>query len=329
VGALGDRLSFEGTYYDKLVTDLLFFRPVATSTGYSRQFSDIGSMSNKGFELLARTINVDRPRLKWESTFTYTRNRNKVESLRIPDFQSASGYPNRIAVGEPVGVFYGAYAARNCQTGAFLLDSLGRLRPSTSLPAAPAAREALSGGSCNNADQKVLGDPNPDWLGSVLNEFRIGNKLRARILFDGSFGNDVMNLTSRIQNIFGNGTEAERELLPYGDPRKLPPGYLARTGPIFGQFVEDGSFVKLRELSATYTITARGFGRVLAEGVDLTVAGRNLFVWTDYTGYDPEINAFGQTAERTQGGQTAADRGFDFATIPIPRTWSVSARFTY
>ena len=329
VGAFRDRLSFEGTYYDKLVDDLLFFRPVATSTGYTRQFADIGSMSNKGFELLARTINMDRPRFKWESTFTYTRNRNKVESLRIPDFQSASGYPNRIAVGEPVGVFYGAYAARNCATGALLLDSLGRPRPSTSLPLGAAAREALSGGGCNNADQKVLGDPNPDWLGSVLNEFRIGNKLRARVLFDGSFGNDVMNLTSRIQNIFVNGTEAERELLPFGDPRKLPTGYLNRTGPIFGWFVEDGSYIKLREVSATYTITAPGLGRVLAEGVDVTVAGRNLYTWTDYTGYDPEINAFGQTAERAQGGQTAADRGFDFATIPIPRTWSISARFTY
>jgi TonB-dependent SusC/RagA subfamily outer membrane receptor len=328
VGFLTNRVSLEATYYDKLNDGLLFFRPVAPSTGYTRQFSAIGQMSNTGVELLLRTINVERPRLGWESTFTYTRNRNRVDRLDIPAFQSASGYPNRIAEGEPVGIFYGAYALQHCQTGAFLLDSIGRLRPSTSVATA-AAREALSGGQCNAADQRKLGDPNPDWLGSMLNEVRVGRKLRLRLLLDGSFGNDVMNLTGRLQDLFVNSVGSERELLPYGDPRKLPTGYSNRQGGIFGQYVEDGSFVKLREVSATYTLNVPSWGRLFSEGVDLTLSGRNLYTWTDYSGFDPEVNLFGQTAERTTGGQTAADRGFDFATYPIPRTWSVSARFTY
>jgi hypothetical protein len=67
--------------------------------------------------------------------------------------------------------------------------------------------------------------------------------------------------------------------------------------------------------------------RLFAGGVDLTVSGRNLHTWTDYTGYDPEVNLFGQNAAGTT--TTAADRGFDFAQIPIPRTWSVALRFTY
>jgi hypothetical protein len=91
--------------------------------------------------------------------------------------------------------------------------------------------------------------------------------------------------------------------------------------------VEDGTFVKLRELSASYTVDWAPLRRVFSQGIDLTVAGRNLFVWTDYSGYDPEVNVFGQNPERA--GSTAADRGFDFASYPIPRTWSVSARFTY
>jgi TonB-dependent SusC/RagA subfamily outer membrane receptor len=332
LGFLNNRLSAEATYYDKLVSGLLFFRPVARSTGYTRQFADIGSMSNKGFELLVRSVNVDRPRLRWESTVTYTRNRNKVESLNIPDFQSSSGYPNRIAVGQPVGVFYGSYAARNCQTGAFLLDSLGRLRPASSLPtlstpAGVAAREALSSGSCNNADSKYLGDPNPDFLASLLNEFTVAKNLRVRVLLDGTFGNDVMNLTRRIQDIFVNGTESEYELLPFGDPRRLSTGYLNRRGSIFEQYVENGSFVKLREVALSYNFNQAAVRRVLPGGLDVTLAGRNLYTWTDYTGYDPESNLFGQTTERT--GQTAADRGFDFANYPIPRVWTISARITY
>ena len=335
VGLLNGKVGVEATYYDRVVNDLLFFRPLATSTGFSRQFAPIGSMSNTGLELLVRTVNVDSRRLKWESTITYTRNRNLVESLGIQDFQSAGGYPNRIRVGEPAGVFYGSYAARDCRTGALLTDSLGRYRRSNQavdMGATLEQRRAISGGTCNDSLNAVIGDPNPDWMGSLLNEFTIGRKLRVRVLLDGVFGNDIMNLSTRAQNagIASNSRTFERELLPYGDPRKTAPNFNARTQGIFEYWVEDGSFVKLRELSATYSLDWAPLRRVFKEGVDLTASGRNLAVWTRYGGYDPEINLFGTNAGGLGSGQTtAADRGFDFGGYPIPRTWSLSARFTY
>jgi TonB-dependent SusC/RagA subfamily outer membrane receptor len=335
VGAFEGRVGAEVTYYDRLVSDLLFFRPLPTSTGFQRQFAPIGTMSNKGLELLLRTTNVDRPRLSWSSTVTYARNRNNVESLDIQDFQSAAGYPNRIRVGEPVGVFYGSYAGRHCVTGAFLVDSLGRYRRSNQtadMGATLAARQALSGGTCNDSLNAVIGDPNPDWMGSLLNEFTIARKLRVRALLDGVFGNDIMNLSTRAQNagIASNSKEFERELLPYGDPRKLPPGFNARTQGIFEYWIEDGTFVKLREVSASYTFDMPAVRRVFSEGVDLTLSGRNLWVWTDYSGYDPEIQLFGTNAGGLGSTQTtAADRGFDFGGYPIPRVWSLSARFTF
>jgi TonB-dependent starch-binding outer membrane protein SusC len=335
IGAFGGRVGVEATYYDRKVSDLLFFKPLPTSTGFSRQFAPIGVMTNKGIELLVRTVNVDQKNLKWESTITYTRNRNNVESLSIPDFQSAGGYPNRIRAGEPAGVFYGSYAARNCVTGALLLDSLGRYRRSNQtadMGATLAARQALSGGTCNDSLNKVIGDPNPTWLGSILNEITLGKKLRLRALFDGTFGNQILNLSTRAQNagIASNSKEYERELLPYGDPRKLAPNFNGRTQGIFEYWVEDGSFVKLREFSASYTMDWAPVKRVFRDGIDLTVSGRNLWVWTKYSGYDPEISLFGTNAGGFSSGQTtAADRGIDFGGYPIPRVWSVSARFTY
>jgi TonB-dependent SusC/RagA subfamily outer membrane receptor len=325
----GDRVTLEATYYDKLVSDLLYVRPVPRSIGYSQQFAAIGAASNKGIELMARSVNVARPRWRWETTVTYTRNRNRVEQLDIPDFQSASGYPTRIMEGYPMGVYYQTYAARNCATGAFLLDSLGRLRPSNSLPSSIQARRDLSGGACNDSAMKVIGDPNPGWLGSLLNEFGVGQNLRFRVLLDGTFGNDVLNLSRRIRDLGNvlNSAEAEREFLPYGDPRKLPPGYLSRRLGIFDQYVEDGSFVKLREVALTYTLDQPWVTRYFSRGVEVTLAGRNLHTWTDYSGYDPEVNLFGQNSAGLT--TTAADRGIDFATIPIPRTWSIGARFTY
>jgi TonB-dependent SusC/RagA subfamily outer membrane receptor len=337
VGLLRGRVSAEATYYDRLVSDLLFFRPLPTSTGFARQFAPIGTMSNKGVELLVRTSNVDRRNFAWSSTATYTRNRNLVESLDLKPaaFQSAAAYPNQIRAGFPAGVFYGSYAARNCVTGALLLDSLGRYRRSNQtadMGATLEQRRAISGGTCNDSTQRVIGDPNPSFLASLLNEFTLFRKLRVRALLDGTFGNDIMNLSTRAQNagIASNSKEYERELLPYGDPRKLPPGFNARTQGIFEYWVEDGSFVKLRELSASYTFDTPVLRRAFREGIDVTVSGRNLAVWTSYSGYDPELNLFGTNAGGLNASQTtAADRGFDFGGYPIPRVWSVSARFTF
>jgi TonB-dependent SusC/RagA subfamily outer membrane receptor len=334
IGGLNGRVGFEATYYDRVVSDLLFFRPLATSTGFSRQFAPIGTMSNKGIELGLNTTNLDRENFTWSSAITFARNKNMVDSLEILDFQSAGGYPNRIRQGEPAGVFYGSYAARHCTTGALLLDSLGRYRRSNQ-PAdmgTAAQRTAISGGACNDSLNAVIGDPNPSFMGALVNEFTIARKLRLRAMLDGVFGNDIMNLSTRAQNagIASNSKEYERELLPYGDPRKLPPGFMARTQGIFEYWIEDGTFVKLRELSASYTLDQAPIRKYFRDGVELTLSGRNLAVWTDYSGFDPEINLFGTNAGGLGSVQTtAADRGFDFGGYPIPRTWSLSARFTF
>jgi TonB-dependent starch-binding outer membrane protein SusC len=335
VGFLEGRVSTEATYYNRLVSDLLFFRPLPTSTGFSQQFAPIGSMSNKGLELMLHTTNIDKPDVNWSSTVTYTTNKNLVESLSIQDFQSAGGYPNRIRAGYPAGVFYGSYAARDCLTGALLTDSLGRYRRSNQtvdMGATLAQREAISHGPCNDSLNAIIGDPNPKWMGSFLNEVTLYKSLRLRALLDGVFGNKIMNLSTRAQNagIASNSKSYERELLPYGDPRKLPPGFNARTQGIFEYWVEDGTFVKLRELAATYTLDGALVREYFRDGIDLTLSGRNLYVWTNYSGYDPEINLFGTNAGGLGSVQTtAADRGFDFGGYPIPRTWSLSARFTF
>lgn len=331
VGFLAGRAGLEATYYDRLVEDLLFFRPLPTSTGFSRQFAPIGTMSNKGIELMLNTTNLNRDDLNWTSSLTYTRNKNLVESLTILDFQSAGGYPNRIRTGQPAGVFYGSYIARHCATGAILLDSLGRYRRTADMGSA-AQRQAVSGGTCNDSLNKVIGDPNPDFMASFLNEVTLFKKLRVRALLDGVFGNDIMNLSTRAQNagIASNSKTYEQELLPYGHPDKLPPAWNARTQGIFEYWIEDGTFVKLRELSASYTVDHPRLRRYFREGVELTLSGRNLAVWTDYSGYDPEINLFGTNAGGLGSVQTtAADRGFDFGGYPIPRLWSLSARFTF
>ena len=144
-------------------------------------------------------------------------------------------------------------------------------------------------------------------MGSLLNEFTIMRKT-LRVLLDGVFGNEIMNLSTRAQNagIASNSKAYERELLPYGDPRKLPPGFNARTQGIFQYWVEDGTFVKLRELSASYTLDRPPCGACSTTASTSRCPAAICAVWTNYSGYDPEINLFGTNAG---GVRLGADDG--------------------
>ncbi|HEV8303968.1 MAG TPA: TonB-dependent receptor [Gemmatimonadales bacterium] len=297
IGARNDRLSLEATYYNKLVTDLLLPRPLATSEGYTQVFDNIGEMSNKGIELALRSTNLEREGLRWETTVTYSRNRNRIEQLNVAPF--TTGYANRIDEGQPVGFFYGRYYERD-STGAIRLDALGR--PIVS------------------ATARKIGDPNPDWIGSLLNEVQVGRNLRFRVLLDGTFGGDVLNFSRRILERFGAGRDVERELLPFGHPDRLPTGYFAAKFNAFEPYVEDGSFVKLREISASYRLGDDLARRLKAQSIEVTLAGRNLYTWTEYSGYDPEMNLF---------GQLTVERGNDFGTVPISRTWMLGVRASF
>jgi hypothetical protein len=165
-----------------------------------------------------------------------------------------------------------------------------------------------------------VGDPNPDWLGSLLNEVSIGRRFQFRVLLDGSFGGDVLNFTKRTLDTFGTSADASLELLPAGDPRRVAPGFARSKRFFFGEYTEDGTYVKLREISATFDLAPNLARSVRAAGLALTLSGRNLYTWTDYTGFDPEMNLF---------GTLTVERGNDFGTYPIPRMWSIGLRATY
>src|SRR5690606_16268866 len=165
----------------------------------------------------------------------------------------------------------GQYYVRDAD-GTIQVDSLGLPRRSGLIPELVASGDHL----------RVIGDPNPDWNGSLLNEFNIGEALRFRVLLDGTFGNDVMNLTRRIQDIFGTGTDFERELLPFGDPRRLPNGWALRTGPLlYEEYRAVGSFVKLRELAVAHNFTQPFVANYIHGRVDRRPPGGNLDTGSD------------------------------------------------
>jgi len=165
----------------------------------------------------------------------------------------------------------------------------------------------------------IIGDPNPDWTASFQNTFTLGRHVEVGLLLDGRFGNDVANFTRRITELFGSDKTAEME--SNGD---TIPGTFSRspTGRIniYEEYIEDGSFVKLRELSLAYNVDQPWVRRLGASTMTLRVAGRNLHTWTDYRGLDPEINLF---------GASGVAQGVDFANTPLPRSWVIGVNFNF
>ena len=295
-GMFDDRVSVEFSYYNKRVEDLLLQRTLPPSTGFSGIRDNVGELSNKGYEILAKGAILNRNSLQWVTTFTASHNKNKVVKLNGPAFAVANSFGiARVAEGEPLGFFYGPTYTRNADGTITLVNGIPVRNP--------AARK--------------IGDPNPDWVVSWSNDLQLGRRLSLRSQFDAVFGVDVFNFTRRILETpaFGNGKEYEREL-----SGELPVGYFNARRTIFEEYIEDGSFIKLREVALNYLLDAglvKSFG---LKNLQLTLSGRNLFSIDDYSGYDPEVNV---------ASQSTLVRGFDWSTIPLPRTFSFGITANY
>ncbi len=317
LGFFKNRLSVVLNIYSKKVRDLLIPRFIAPTTGFSEFLENIGSLKNKGFELMLTGVPVRTKNVTWTVTGVFNHNRNKVVDIGqgLILLSTNSGSPVAIIEGQPIGVFYGAFFAtengnlvknasgfpqgeRGIQTGP--LSYTVTRDPSTGIPV-----------QSNPLIRKVIGDPNPDYTASLTNEVT-WKRLSFRMQLDAVQGVDVFNADWRTRQGVGNGIEAQKE-----QEGIYPRGYINSFYASIEQWrIDDGSFVKLRELSLSYDL---GSFKGLRD-IKLALAGRNLKSWDKYKGYDPEVNA---------AGQSTVLRGIDFGSVPIPKTFSIgiSAKF--
>ncbi len=293
LGLLNNRVGIEFTLYDQEVNDLLLSTILAPSTGFSSAVGNVGKLTNSGIELLLRASPIWNKKVQWNITATYSSNKNEVTDIAGSERigLSNSFATSYVIEGEPLGVFYRASYER---------DDSGAIVNTGTYP------------YFKNGGNAIIGDPNPEWFGSLINEVTVGD-FSFRVQFDAVQGQDVFNWNRRLLNnlLFGGGPGVGSELR--GDLPKRTGGGQAG---IFEEFVEDGSFIKLRELAITYNL------RKPIKGVDnlqLSLVGRNLISWDDYQAWDPEINTT---------GQNNGVRGFDFAGVPIPRTIQLGINFT-
>lgn len=303
LGMLNNRVGLTVNVYNKKVTDLLINRQLAPTNGFASLLDNFGALENRGFEVMLSLVPVQNKDLKWEMTTIYNRNRNKATKIgqALTLFSTNSGTPIGIVEGQPIGIFYGTYFARNAD-GTFILNAANI--PQTARGTQTSVLNPTE--NLNNSGsvlRRVIGDPNPDYTASLVNEVSY-KKWNFRAQLDAVQGVDVFNADFRTRQGVGNGKVAEQEQRGI-----LPRGYISGIYAIEEWRVDDGSFIKLRELSVSYNVGKLKF----INNLSINFSGRNLISWDNYKGYDPEVNS---------GGQSTLLRGIDFGATPIPRTFS-------
>ncbi len=305
-GFLNNRLNLSATYYSASIQDLIVPRTLAASEGALTIIENVGELENKGFEFLISTTAIRGSSNNLNLFFNYSQNRNKVIEAFQDRFQITSpiAVPSYIEEGEPIGIYYGFYSARD-DNGDLLLTPEGLMqRERGDLATGQPMRDA-NGQPTGDFLRKKIGDPNPDFIFSFGANYRF-KKLSLNVLIDGMQGFDIFDADKRTRQGVGIGEFAEMELTG-----ELPRGWVWSIYPIEEWRMEDGSFIKLREVSLTYDVSE---WMTFLDGALLTVTGRNLHSFDDYFSYDPEINSAGQ----------ASYLRYNFGTVPIPRTFSVT-----
>jgi TonB-linked SusC/RagA family outer membrane protein len=292
-GQLFTRLGLDFTYYNKRTQDVIISQAIAPSSGFSgSQFANLGRVDNSGFELLATLQAITRNNFSWEIVGNLARNGDVIKDLGgIGGVVLSAGQTN--VVGYPIG-------------GIFTRRIISADRDATTgLPTNVLCEGAGGVGvACATAPFQYIGTPTPRVTGSVGNTFYIGRSLRLYGLVDFKRGHRAYNQNDLLRCIGAAGAPTCRSAYY---PLEYDPVYLAGHGTSTNglgttdQFYENGNFAKLRELSATVTVPERfirGF-----KGANITIAGRDLYTWTNFTGLDPEGNLNNTATTAALGNQ--------------------------
>ena len=287
-----NRVHLEFTYYNKLTKDALIARPVPPSVGATAtRFENLGSVSNRGVELLLVANVITRPAFGWDLTMNASFNRNRIEALGVPTIVSSS--TNRQQVGFPVDAwFQRPYTYRDA-------DGNG----------------VITANEITVADSAVyIGPANPTREITLTSGFDLfKRKLRIAGLFDYKGGRYQLNGTERIR--CESRLNCDGEIDPNAPLWKQARAVALRETAARTQygFIEKADFIRFREFSATYQLPAVWARAAHATHASVTLAARNLFLITDYSGIDPESNYF--------SGATGIQS--DFQTQPPPTYWTL------
>lgn len=302
---LNSRVGLELTYYQKTSQDLLIARPLPPSLGLTTtQFDNLGESQNKGWEIMLRGQLLDLPNLKFDVTGTYSGNKTKLTDIgRLPTGDKIPPIVfgiQRHVEGYPLGGYWDESIKFSDKNGDGMITRVN----------CPGQTQVAGGPECEMeiGELSYLGQPLPTREISIAPRLQLFDWLQFSALIDHKGGFKVFNNTARFRCNFANCQAAYDKNASLED-QAANLGQLMNTD---AGYVEDGTFTKLREVAATLTAPRSWANRLRTESLTLTLAGRNLATWTDYKGFDPEVNS--------QPGSNFGTS--DFLTQPPLRIWT-------
>jgi TonB-linked SusC/RagA family outer membrane protein len=285
------RVNLTADFYYNYTRDLLLDRPIPSSSGFYSISSNIGTMENRGIELLLNTVNIDRA-FVWNSSLNFSLNRNKVLSLyedQPIDDMGRGG--NRVEVGEPIGIFYGY----NC---------LG-VDPTTG----NLVYEDISGDGVLTADDRTkTGDPNPDFIMGFTNVFTF-KSFELSVFLHWVQGREIFNGTFiYLESGTGEDNQTKRMINRWKKPGDITD--FPRVGDTYlsSRFIEDGSYLRIKNVTLSYTFNRDWIKKAGMKSAKIYATVQNLFTFTKYSGMDPEVDYY--------GGSSNIIMGTDFFTYP-------------
>lgn len=323
-GFARNRIALTLDAYHSRTDDLLFNITVPVTTGYTQQLRNIGSVENRGLELSLSTVNVETRDFSWRSTFNIAGNRNEVVGLGPEDeivFTARSGNflgsTHVLRVGEPLGSIFGYQVDGLFQHG----DDCYLLNESLCTPGELKVIDQNRDGEITGADRVILGQSEPRFHGGLSNRFRYGPlTLEASLSF--VQGNRIINAGAAYGELATMQTNERAVVRDHWTPANpnttIPRPRADRKRILYSTFVEDGSYIRLQTLALGYQLPAA----VLPTGATarLYLTGQNLWLATDYDGFDPDVNSMGSDARMG---------GIDIGAYPRARVWNVGVSVTF
>lgn len=309
LGLFDNRITIEADVYYRKTTDMLLSAPLPVTSGYETITRNVGTMENKGLELALNTETISDDNFSWNTTFNISMNRNKVLKLANPAPIFGVGNPNFtnqtgvIMEGKPVGSFWGLVRLGTWGTGetaeaAKYGVNTYRGQGKPLLPGDVKYLDVNGDYAINDADRMIIGNGNPDFYGSFINNFKY-KAFDVLLDLQYSYGNDVLNMTmhsgedrtglaNSYKSVLGAWT-AENQNTEIAAVRDSKAGYVSNVDT---HWLEDGSFLRGRNLVVGYSLSSAVTERLRLSRARVYVSVQNFFLSTKFSGNDPEVSTY-------------------------------------
>lgn len=345
ISILSRRLNLTLDYYIKNTEDLLLQVPIPSISGFQQYLTNIGEVQNKGWEVGLRSYNIMTDDFKWDSQFNIFANRNEVISLGRSDdpiiSSSGNGLNTHITqIGSPISSYFGYV-----WDGIFNTQEEINAAPPTNLagrapvPGDVRIKDVNGDGVIDADDQTVIGDWQADFSFGFTNNFsykglnlsivaqgKIGHEVFAH--FRRNIGNSELFTLNMLQEVY-DGAWRSPENPGTGFPRLVRTQGQNATNISSTNYVEDASYLRIQNIMLSYDFNAKFLSATSLEKLRLYFGVQNAFLFTNYSGYNPETETTTGSGSPFDQSLNPLVRGADYGGYPLPRTYTLGLNVTF